>query len=250
MEPGSPAFGHWADPDRLPQGSEVCSRWASLHPLFFAVLAAGRSETESGGRHRTHLPQVDLELSPGLELELAAASPGSTTGGRFELRSDKPVGAMRLAVATGGASPLRLPGFAGSSFGSPLENGRPGAFPNGGDYGEHRSSSATRIRSAGALTARPSGRFSSPELGVLASRSREADDLSRPTPCRSWVLRRRCDARAEFPTIRSGVCSGVDPAIQVPRGVVASSVKHEKVVRRHEFIETRRFCPFLPNMRW
>jgi len=130
MEPGSPAFGHWADPEQAaPRAAEVCSRWRACTRLLQFLQRPIGTESASS---RTHLPQVDLELlGQGLELELAAAVRAARREGRFELRSTSPVGAMRWPWRPW-ASPLRLPGFAGSSFGSPLENGRPGAFPNGG----------------------------------------------------------------------------------------------------------------------
>src|SRR5208283_3083823 len=110
MEPGSPAFGHWADPRAgCPKGSGGLLAMASLHPLVAVVAAADRNR--KARRHRTHLPQVDLELlGQGLELELAAAVRAARREGRFELPVDKPGRCHAVAVATVGlaAAPARL----------------------------------------------------------------------------------------------------------------------------------------------
>jgi len=82
---------------------------ASLHPLVAVVAAADRNR--KARRHRTHLPQVDLELlGQGLELELAAAVRAARREGRFELPVDKPGRCHAVAVATVGlaAAPARL----------------------------------------------------------------------------------------------------------------------------------------------
>jgi len=189
MEPGSPAFGHWADPRAgCPKGSGGLLAMASLHPLVAVLAAADRNR--KARRHRTHLPQVDLELlGQGLELELAAAVRAARRRGASSSRSTGPVGAMRWPWRPW-ASPLRLPGFAGSSFGSPLENGAAWRFPNGGT----RRAAAPALRHGhharqGAPHARPSGRSAPGARRCWPREAGEAERSQRPTPCRSWVLR-------------------------------------------------------------
>jgi len=109
MEPGSPAFGHWADPRAgCPRAAEVCSRWRACTRLL--QLLQRRSEPKSASSPDAS-PQVDLELlGQGLELELAAAVRAARREGRFELPVDKPGRCHAVAVATVGlaAAPARL----------------------------------------------------------------------------------------------------------------------------------------------
>jgi len=110
MEPGSQLLATGPTPEQAAQGQRRSAReWrACTRLLQFLQRPIGtekRVVTDAS-------PQVDLELlGQGLELELAARSPGSTTGGALRAPSTSPVGAMRWPWRPW-ASPLRLPGFA------------------------------------------------------------------------------------------------------------------------------------------
>jgi len=213
MEPGSPAFGHWADPEQLPQGQRRSARDGELHPLVAVLAAADRNR--KARRHRTHLPQVDLELlGQGLELELAAAVRAARREGRSSSRStSRSVHAVAVATVGLAAAPARLCRF---SFGSPLENGRPGAFPNAGLGEQPLQLCDTGITLGKARLTLGQAVVQLPELGgVGLEKPAKLSDLSDQLLVGVGFSARRCDARRNSNnTFR--VCSGGDPAIQVP----------------------------------
>ena len=222
MEPGSPSF--WPlgrPPSRLPQGQRRSARDGEPAPACFFMQFLQRPENRNrkARRHRTHLPQVDLELlGQGLELVLRSRSPGSTTGGALRrARVDKPgVGAMRWPWRPW-ASPLRLPGFAGSLL--RVASGERGglALSRTAGLGEQ----PLQLCETQGITLGKARLTLGQAVVQLRERARqcwpreagEAERSQRPTPCRSWVLRPNMLMHTECPTIRSGSAQVVDPSL-------------------------------------
>jgi len=181
MEPGSPAVWPLGRPPEqaAPRAAEVCSRWrACTRLLQFLQRPIGTEKRVVTGRIS---PRSTWNCSARDSNSSSPPQSGQHDGrGASSSRSTSPVGAMRWPWRPW-ASPLRLPGFAGSSFGSPLEK-------RGGlalSRRRTRRAAAPALRHGhharqGAPHARPSGRSAPGARRCWPREAGEAERSQRP----------------------------------------------------------------------